>query len=423
MPLVSHQYRRGKGQPTVQRRVVVVSVVIAVVVVLAGGGLLAWRAASRTPYEQAVAWMPAETLRATYTDWAAVRGLADGTDLGAASSTRDVGSFLERAYDQDLVSASAVADSTYAMNEQYGFSPVDAAWEMYGQSREGAVVVMAMTDEVDLDGVERNLRSLGYQAPAEGAGTGGTWAGSADLVATIDPSLTPVLQNVVVLPDEHVVLLSDNTSYVSSAASVVTGSAESLEDATEGTAALAELAGEPVSAMLYASDFACEALSMGSADEEDRAVAEDLVNRVGGVSPCPASCSRCSATAGSPSACTSRATSRPPTTSSRACAWPPVRRSGRAGRSRTGSAYGRGARRPGGRAGPGPRGPDPVPAQRPVPGPGPLRDLLRPGAGWLGQVVREQMAVFARADSHLLTNYRHGGPEGQPVGSSASHAR
>ena len=131
--------------------------------------------------------MPAETLRATYTDWAAVRGLADGTDLGAASSTRDVGSFLERAYDQDLVSASAVADSTYAMNEQYGFSPVDAAWEMYGQSREGAVVVMAMTDEVDLEGVERNLRSLGYQAPAEGAGTGGTWAGSADLVATIDP--------------------------------------------------------------------------------------------------------------------------------------------------------------------------------------------------------------------------------------------
>ena len=103
--------------------------------------------------------MPAETLRATYTDWAAVRGLADGTDLGAASSTRDVGSFLERAYDQDLVSASAVADSTYAMNEQYGFSPVDAAWEMYGQSREGAVVVMAMTDEVDLDGVERNLRA------------------------------------------------------------------------------------------------------------------------------------------------------------------------------------------------------------------------------------------------------------------------
>ena len=67
--------------------------------------------------------MPAETLRATYTDWAAVRGLADGTDLGAASSTRDVGNFLERAYDQDLVSASAVADSTYAMNEQYGFSP------------------------------------------------------------------------------------------------------------------------------------------------------------------------------------------------------------------------------------------------------------------------------------------------------------
>ena len=242
------------------------------------------------------------------------------------------------------MSASAVADSTYAMNEQYGFSPVDAAWEMYGQSREGAVVVMAMTDEVDLEGVERNLRSLGYQAPAEGAGTGGTWAGSADLVATIDPSLTPVLQNVVVLPDEHVVLLSDNTSYVSSAASVVTGSAESLEDATEGTAALAELAGEPVSAMLYASDFACEALSMGSADEEDRAVAEDLVNRVGGVSPLSGLVLAMQRDRGLTVGMHFESDEQASETSSRACAWPPVRRSGRAGRSRTGSGYGRGAR-------------------------------------------------------------------------------
>jgi hypothetical protein len=117
----------------VQRRVVVVSVVIAVVVVLAGGGLLAWRAASRTPYEQAVAWMPAETLRATYTDWAAVRGwLMAPTRRGVVDPRRGQ---LPHAPTTRTCVCVRGGRRTYAMNEQYGFSPVDAAWEMYGQSR------------------------------------------------------------------------------------------------------------------------------------------------------------------------------------------------------------------------------------------------------------------------------------------------
>ena len=182
-----------------QKRVVV-SVAIALAGAVAVGAWFGWRAMSSTSYEQAVALLPESTLRATYTDWASVRELADGAGLGSDSTTRDVANFLSRAYDLDLTSTSAVVDSTYAMNRRYGFSPIDAEWEMFGQSREGAVAVMRFGDSVDLEGVERNLRSLGYEPPADGAGSGGVWAGSADLVATIDPSLTPVLQNVVVLP-------------------------------------------------------------------------------------------------------------------------------------------------------------------------------------------------------------------------------
>lgn len=266
-----------------QRRVVVVAAALALVVA-AVGAWFGWRAWERTSYEQAVAWMPESTLRATYTDWASVRSLADGSSLGSSSTTRDVSNFVSRAYDLDLTSTSAVVDSTYAMNRRYGFSPIDATWEMYGQSREGAVVAMRFDDSVDLDGVERNLRRLGYTAPADGAGSGGVWAGSADLVATIDPTLTPVMQNVVVLPDEGVVLLSDNQAYASSSATVVTGSAEGL-DSVEGVPELAAAAEEPASAVLFASDFACEALSMAGADEEDQAVAEDLISAAGGVSP------------------------------------------------------------------------------------------------------------------------------------------
>jgi hypothetical protein len=268
----------------VPRRVVVVVLATALVAVVAVGAWLGWRALTRTSYEQAVAWMPASTLRATYTDWESVRSQADGSDLDASSTTRDVSNFLSRAYDLDLTSTSAVVDSTYAMNRRYGFSPLDASWEMYGQSREGAVVLLQFDDSVDLDGVERNLRRLGYAAPSGGAGSGEVWQGSADLVAGIDPTLTPVMQNVVVLPDEDVVLLSDNASYASSSAAVVAGDQEGL-DSVEGVASLASAADEPASSVLFASDFACEALSMGSADEEDQAVADDLIASAGGISP------------------------------------------------------------------------------------------------------------------------------------------
>jgi hypothetical protein len=268
----------------VHSRVVVGLIALALVLAVAAGGLFAWRWLSKTDYEKAVASLPAETLRATYTDWASVRSLADGSSLNASSSVTEVDEFLDRAYERDLISTSAIYGSTHAMAREYGFSPLDTSWEMYGQSREGAVVVLRLPESADFAGVERSLGTLGYDAPPDGAGTGQVWAGSADLVAQIDPSLTPVLQNVVVLADEQTVLLSDNAAYASAAADVVRGDADSLAS-SEGAEDLAGVADEPVSAVLWASDFACEALSMSSADEEDQAVADELVGDAGEVNP------------------------------------------------------------------------------------------------------------------------------------------
>lgn len=267
-----------------QRRVVVVGVVCALVVALGAGGWSAWQAWTRTSYEQAVAWLPKPTLRATYTDWADARALAHGTSIGPGSSDQQIAGFLNRAYDLDLTSTSALVDSTAAMNRIYGFSPLEAQWEMYGQSREGSVDVLRLRDSVDLADLERNLRGLGYTPPAQGAGTGGVWAGTTDLVTQIDPSLTPVMQNLVVLPDQHVVLLSDSAAYASAAASVVKGDEPGLDD-VPGTTTLAQEAGQPATAVLFASDFACDALSMADADEQDQAQAKQLVAAAGGVNP------------------------------------------------------------------------------------------------------------------------------------------
>lgn len=266
------------------RRVVLGAVAGVVVVALVFGGWYGWRAMHRTAYQDAVAMLPKATLRATFTDWAAVRRLAHGTGLDAASSSGAVSAFLSRAYDLDLTSTSAVDDSTYAMEQRFGFSPLNAQWEIYGQSRQGAVAIMRFDDGVDLAGMERNLGSLGYQAPSDGAGSGGVWAGSSDLVTQIDPSFTPVLQNIVVLPDQHLVLMSDNQAYASSSASVVRGSEPGL-DAVDGVPALASEAGEPATAVLWASDFACDALSMASTDTGDQDEAKQLIAAAGGVSP------------------------------------------------------------------------------------------------------------------------------------------
>jgi hypothetical protein len=267
----------------VRNRVAVL--VVVGVLLLALVGVVAWRLlGQRSTYEQAMDLLPRASLRATFTDWAAVRRAAGGTTLGAASSPQQVEAFLSRAYDLDLISTSGVDDSTYALMHRYGFSPLDAQWEALAQSREGQVDVMRLDYDVDMAGIERALRRLGYTAPPGGSGTGGTWVGGADLVATIDPDLTPVQQNVVVVPDQHLVLMSDSADYVTSAADVVSGSASSLLDVA-GVPDLASAADEPVTAVLWASTFACEDLTMGEADAEDQRVADQLVRRAGGVNP------------------------------------------------------------------------------------------------------------------------------------------
>ena len=264
-------------------RLVVYVAGLLVVVVLAG--VVAWRLlGASTRYEQALGTLPASTLRTTYTDWAAVRTSADGDGLGAGSSRDRVQAFLTRAYDLDLTSGSAVADSTYALQQKLGFSPLDAQWEAFGQGKDGQVDVLRVDDSVDLAGVERRLRTLGYTPPRGGSGSGGTWAGGADLVAQIDADLSPVQQNIAVLADQHLVVMSDNAAYLSASTSVVKGSGKALTD-DEGVSSLAKAAGDPVAATQWTSTFACEDLSMGSADEEDQRAGDDLVAKAGDVSP------------------------------------------------------------------------------------------------------------------------------------------
>jgi hypothetical protein len=271
------------GEQRVHTRVVVYVAGLLVVVLLAA--VVTWRLLGATStYQQAIDTLPESTLRATYTDWTHVLSSARGSSLGSRSSKPQVESFLRRAYDLDLTAGSAVADSTYALQQKLGFSPLDAAWEAFGQGKEGQVDVLRLRDGVDLGGIEDTLRKLGYQAPKTGTGKGGTWVGGGDLVAQIDSELTPVQNNVAVLADDHLVLMSDNAAYLSAATAVAKGDADSMAEAA-GADSLAGAAGDPVVATQWASTFACEDLSMGQADDEDQQEGERLVEKAGDISP------------------------------------------------------------------------------------------------------------------------------------------
>jgi hypothetical protein len=266
----------------VSRRVVVLGVGVFVVVVVAG--LLSWRLLDRSSaYEDALGTVPKSTLRATFTHWQQVRKLAHGTSLDDKSSASKVQAFLDRAYDEGLTSESGVDESTRAMARLFGFSPLDVQWEVLGQSRKGQVDVMRLDDDVDTDHIERALNKLGYDGPG-GVGKSGTWAGSPDLVARISPDLTPLQQNFAVLPDKHLVLMSDSTTYVAEAADVAGGSGDSMLDVA-GVGPLADAAEQPVTSVQWASTFACEDLAMASADQGDQDTADQLIAKAGKVSP------------------------------------------------------------------------------------------------------------------------------------------
>lgn len=249
---------------------------LALVAVLVWAGRTVWDRLDRTPLEQALAVAPAEAKRVTFTDWSAVRA-AVGSDLGDTPSRDDVDAMVAAAYDRDLAAASGVDEAAGAMQELFGFGPGTARWEVFTQASEGTTLALRLPDGTDFDVLGDNLERAGFTRPTDDAVV---WEGGIDLVAGLDPTLSPVVQYVVLLPDEHLVVTSDEEPYAASAAEL--GSA-ALD--VDGVPELAERLGEPAAAVLWTGDVACADLSMASADPTAQAEAARAVEDAGGLSP------------------------------------------------------------------------------------------------------------------------------------------
>lgn len=244
--------------------------------------LLVVRPLGDTRFGSAVAALPPETLRVSFTDWERVAEEADGGSVTAATPTEDVDAFLDRAYARDLLTQSPLATSFPGLAANFGITPLDATWEVYGQGRGGAVDVLRLRDSTDLGKVESRLRRLGYDAPADDGPQ--IWSTTVDTVAAFDVPLTLLETNVGFAPDRSLLVFSDAPEAVDAVLTVVSGSLEGL-DSVAGVEALVDTAGDPTVAALWARDHACEDLAMVDADPADREAAAALVREAGGVHP------------------------------------------------------------------------------------------------------------------------------------------
>lgn len=252
-------------------------VVVVVVLVLASGGLYLLERERRTPLDEVLSLVPAASLRIGFTDWAQVRQRLHPTRLGTRQGEE---AFMSKAFDADLSAASSIDESAAVLQVKYGFSPGTATWEAFAQSRAGAAMVLRMPDSTDLDGVANHLSDLGCETPSS---SGGVWRGGADLISSIDSTLSPELQYVVLDRQRHLVVSSDTAAYAAAAAKAATGQAKSLAGSH-----LADLAGRvrtDASAFLWRGSFACQDLFMAQAAGDDRDDGDRLVRAAGGIDP------------------------------------------------------------------------------------------------------------------------------------------
>jgi hypothetical protein len=250
------------------RLTITLAVVLAVALLVAAVVAVRWwQDRDRTTFEEATAYAPADAERLTWTDWSAVRDEV-GTD--------DLDRLLDDAFERDLSSGSALVQSAPVLQSDFGFSPATLEWELFSQSSAGAVVILRLPGS-DLDAVADHLADAGFAEPED---EDGVWEGGPDVLSGIGPDLTPEVGYVALVPDEGLVLTSDQPDYLERVVDDL-GDDPLPEPVREVVAA----SGSPLSAVVYDGDYTCSALAMSHADAEEQATAERLVTEAGGVDP------------------------------------------------------------------------------------------------------------------------------------------
>ncbi len=244
---------------------------------LVGGGVLWWRDARLSDFQRASALAPPDSVRLSWTDWAAVRDQLD-VELDAASPNSELEKLLDRGYDADLTSTSALVESASLLQTRFGFSPASVDWELFSQGPRGAVVMLHLPDEIDFSDLQDQVEELGYTRPSSEVGV---WNGGEDLLSRIGSGLTPELQYLAFLADERLLLTSDKADFLGRAVQSV----QDADGVQDDLAATVDASAQAISASVYDGTYTCTALAMSQADDSDQQQAAELVASAGKVSP------------------------------------------------------------------------------------------------------------------------------------------
>lgn len=259
------------------------SVVAAVVIVTTlSAGVIASRIFHPpSRLESALATMPAQTVVVNYTDWAAARAALHEPGVTSRSPAAARERLLRRAYDRDFSAASILSVFDAEMGPAFGWTVLDAEWEAYGQSREGAVDVLKMSADFDFAAADAALTRLGYPD----ADASGVRAGGPDLVASIASDLTPQLANVALLPDHRLVVASDNPAYAALTVDTISGLRDSVAESPGAAGMAAALTSEAVSAVVNVGPRGCKAAGFSDAGAAVRREVRQRISSIGGVEP------------------------------------------------------------------------------------------------------------------------------------------
>ena len=257
------------------RVVVAVAVIVATVV----ASLVASRLFHHdSRVEKALGTLPEQTLVANFTDWTAVRD-ALGRDVTSRSAAAARSDLFTHAYDRDYTTTTVLGAFDEAMAPTYGWTVLDSEWEMYGQSKDGAVDVLRMPDGFDFTTADRTLSKLGYT----GADDHGVRVADDQTLASIANGLTPQLTALALLPDQQLIVASDAAAYAGLTVATIKGGPSSVLD-VDGVAPMAAALGDTsVSALVDIGSHACTAAGFQDADPGQQALARQRISAAGGI--------------------------------------------------------------------------------------------------------------------------------------------
>lgn len=239
-------------------------VAAAILTLVVGAGWVASTAGDdpRSPVDRAWSVLPHGTHTATLIDWSQVSAVLADEDAD------DLVNWRRAASARDLVQQSVLLNHEERIVDAFGWSPRDLAFEAYGQSDEGALLVVGLAGSPD-DGVTwvqfaAGFRELGYRLDD------GVWSIDANEFDVRAPGTPEPLRNVAHLPDLGLVVAADRAEYVRESLAVVSGDAPALTDRPEIHQTLDPLRTSTAASVRQA-DIACETLSLDPLTADERA--------------------------------------------------------------------------------------------------------------------------------------------------------